>query len=73
MRDGRAGNLMDYEAASRFPEVTLFHAGDEHLRLRSEFGAVLGQIEICGPSYEDIHARAQSIRRALLPFPHSRS
>ena len=64
--DDLAGNLLDYEAAATMPELSVFRRAEEQVRVVSEFGAVLGQIEIAGDSYEEIHDRAEEMRRKLL-------
>jgi hypothetical protein len=64
--DDLAGNLLDYDAAAAMPEFSAFRRPDERVRPMSEFGVVLGQIEIVGQSYEEIHERAEGMRRKLL-------
>ena len=64
--DDLAGNLLDYDAAKANPEFSAFRRSDERVRPVSEFGVVLGQIEIAGDSYAEIHARAEGMRRRLL-------
>jgi hypothetical protein len=64
--DDLAGNLLDYEAAKLIPEFSAFRRVDERVRPVSEFGVVLGQIEIAGDSYAEIHARAEEMRWMLL-------
>jgi hypothetical protein len=64
--DDLAGNLLDYETATLIPEFCAFRRPDERVRPVSEFGVVLGQIEIAGESYAEIHARAEEMRRRLL-------
>jgi hypothetical protein len=64
--DDLAGNLLDYEAAATMPEFSSFRRAEERVRPVSEFGVVLGQIEIAGDSYGEIHARAEEMRRKLL-------
>lgn len=64
--DDLAGNLLDYEAAAAMPEFSAFRRAEERVRPVSEFGVVLGQIEIAGDSYGEIHARAEEMRRKLL-------
>ena len=64
--EAKAAELLDFEAAVRFPELTLFHDPDDPVRAASEFGSVLGQIELSGGSYEEIHARAERIRAKVL-------
>jgi hypothetical protein len=64
--DDLAGNLLDYGAAKLIPEFSAFRGADERVRPVSEFGVVLGQIELAGDSYDEIHARAEEMRRRLL-------
>jgi hypothetical protein len=64
--DDLAGNLLDYDAAKLIPELSAFRRADERVRPVSEFGVVLGQIEIAGDSYAEIHARAEEMRRKLM-------
>ena len=61
-----AGNLLDYEVAKDIPEFSVFRRADERVRPVSEFGVVLGQIEIGGTSYSEIEDRAGEMRRRLL-------
>ncbi|MEA2489319.1 MAG: hypothetical protein QOH21_1111 [Acidobacteriota bacterium] len=61
-----AGNLADYSVAETIPELSLFRADDEYVKPMSEFGVVLGQLEIAGDSYDEIHARAEEVRRRVL-------
>ncbi len=61
-----AGNLLDYEVAATIPEFSPFRAATERVRPVSEFGVVLGQIEIAGTSYGEIRERAEGMRRRLL-------
>jgi hypothetical protein len=64
--DDLAGNLLDYEAAATMPEFSAFRRAEERVRPLSEFGVVLGQFEIVGDSYGEIHQRAAAMRRKLL-------
>ena len=64
--DDLAGNLLDYDAARAIPEFSAFRIASERVRPVSEFGVVLGQIEIAGDSYADIQTRAEGMRRTLL-------
>ncbi|MEA2339443.1 MAG: hypothetical protein QOE82_3450, partial [Thermoanaerobaculia bacterium] len=64
--DDLAGNLLDYEAAATMPEFSAFRRRDERVRPVSEFGVVLGQIEIAAHSYDEIHERAETMRRKLM-------
>jgi hypothetical protein len=64
--DDLASNLLDYEVAATIPEFSAFRRADERVRPVSEFGVVLGQIEIAGDSYAEIHERAEGMRRKLL-------
>jgi len=61
-----ASKLLDYEAAATMPEFSAFRFAEERVRPISEFGVVLGQIEIVGDSYDEIHERAEAMRRKLL-------
>jgi hypothetical protein len=63
--DDLAGNLLDYEVAATMPEFSPFRGAGERVRPVSEFGVVLGQIEIAGDSYGEIHAVAEGMRRKL--------
>jgi hypothetical protein len=64
--DALAGNLLDYAAAAAMPEFSAFRRAEERVRPVSEFGVVLGQIEIAGDSYDAIHRRAEEMRRTLM-------
>ncbi|MEA2326438.1 MAG: hypothetical protein QOE68_1397 [Thermoanaerobaculia bacterium] len=64
--DDVAGNLLDYDAAAAMPEFSAFRRADERVRPVSEFGVVLGQIEIAGDSYAAIHEQAEEMRRRLM-------
>ena len=64
--DDLAGNLLDYDVAAAMPEFSAFRRAEERVRPVSEFGVVLGQIEIVGDSYGEIHAVADGMRRKLL-------
>ncbi|HEV7427742.1 MAG TPA: hypothetical protein VGQ46_15375 [Thermoanaerobaculia bacterium] len=64
--DDLARNLLDYNAAASMPEVSVFRKPDERVRPVSEFGVVLGQIEIAGDSYAAIHQRAEEMQRRLM-------
>jgi len=64
--EDHAGNLADYTVAETIPELSLFRADDEYVKPMSEFGVVLGQLEIVGDSYGEIHARAEDVRRRVL-------
>jgi hypothetical protein len=64
--DDLARNLLDYEAAAAMPEFSAFRSADERVRPVSEFGVVLGQIEIASECYEAIHERAEEMRRRLM-------
>jgi len=45
----------------------IYHEPETVIRPTSEFGAVLGQIELSGDSYEAIHQKAEEIRRRVAP------
>lgn len=64
--DDLAGNLLDYDAAKAISEFSAFRGAEERVCPVSEFGVVLGQIEIAGDTYDEIHARAEGMRRRLL-------
>ena len=64
--DDLAGNLLDYDAAAAMPEFSAFRKADERVRPVSEFGVVLGQIEIVGDYYDAVHERAEELRRRLM-------
>ena len=64
--DDHAGNLADYAVAAEIDGLSLFRGEHERVRPMSEFGVVLGQLEIAGSSYEEIHARAEDVRRRVL-------
>ncbi|HEX7680997.1 MAG TPA: hypothetical protein VF713_22865, partial [Thermoanaerobaculia bacterium] len=64
--DDLAGNLLDYDAAAAMPEFSAFRSAEERVRPLSEFGVVLGQVEIVGDSYDEIYERAETMRRKLL-------
>ena len=64
--DAKASELLDFQAASTISELTLWHGPDDSIDAVSEFGSVLGQIELSGGSYAEIHARAETIRRRVL-------
>ena len=64
--DDYAGNLADYAAAAEVEGLSLFRAENDRVRPVSEFGVVLGQVEIAGKTYEEIHARAEAVRRRVL-------
>lgn len=68
---GLAGDLVDFEAASRFPRLRLFRRADEHVEPVSEFGVVLGQMELVGNRYDEIRPEAEYIRRRVLRRPES--
>ena len=63
--NGLAGELVDFEEARRIPELAIYHDRNDLIRPASEFGAVLGQIELSGSSYEAIHQKAEEIRRRV--------
>jgi len=61
-----AGNLLDYDAAAAIPEFSAFRQASDLVRPVSEFGIVLGQIELVGDSYDEIHSQASAMRQRLL-------
>jgi len=65
--EGRAADLVDFAEAAKFPELGIYHEPETVIRPTSEFGAVLGQIELSGDSYEAIHQKAEEIRRRVAP------
>ena len=65
-QEAKAAELLDFEAAATIAELVLFHDPGHSIRPVSEFGSVLGQIELVGGSYEEIHARAEEIRKQVL-------
>lgn len=64
--DDFAGNLVDHAAAGEVEGLKLFRREDERVRPVSEFGVVLGQLELAGATYDEIHARAEDVRRRIL-------
>lgn len=65
--EGKTRELVDLEAAAQIPELAVYHEPDEVIRPASEFGAVVGQIELSGWTYEAIHQKAEEIRRRVAP------
>jgi hypothetical protein len=63
--EGRAADLVDFAEAAKFPELGIYHEPETVIRPTSEFGAVLGQIELSGDSYEAIHQKAEEIRHRV--------
>lgn len=68
-RSGRAGDAVDFTAAATFPCLRLFRRPDEHVTPVSEFGVVLGQLELVGATYEEIRAQADLVRGRVLRQP----
>ncbi len=64
-----AENLLDHEQARTIPGMTIYFEPGSQVRQMSEFGIVLGQIDLFGDSYEEIHAQAEAMRRRLLKRP----
>ncbi len=64
--EASAAELIDFKAAAAIPELVLFHEPGDSIRAVSEFGSVLGQIELEGDLYEELHARAEAIRKQVL-------
>jgi hypothetical protein len=69
--EDRVENLVDLAALPAAPAFCLFRDPDEVVRPVSEFGTVLGQIELFGESYEEIRAEAERLRRRLLRRPEA--
>ena len=63
--EGKTRELIDLRAAEQIPEVAIYHDPEDVIRPASEFGAVVGQIELSGMSYEAIHQKANEIRRRV--------
>lgn len=63
---GRAGDLVDYEASAAVAGLKLFRPRGAFVAPTSEFGVVLGQFEVAGSSYDEIHAEAETVRRRVL-------
>ena len=64
-----AQNLFDFTRASEIDGLTLYIEPGQEIRPVSEFGVVLAQIDLFGPSYEAIHVEADALRRQLLKQP----
>ena len=64
-----AENLFDFRRAQEVGELTIYVEPGQEIRPVSEFGVVLAQIDLFGPSYEAIHAEAEALRRRLLKQP----
>ena len=64
-----AENLLDHERARAVPGITIYFEPGSQVRQMSEFGIVLAQVDLFGDSYEEIHARAEGLRRRLLKRP----
>jgi hypothetical protein len=63
--EGRTEDLVDFGEAAKFPELGIYHDPETVIRPTSEFGAVLGQIELSGDGYDAIHQKAEEIRRRV--------
>jgi hypothetical protein len=66
-----AEHLFDFEQARTIPQLTLYVSPRDRVKQVSEFGTVLAQIDLFGPSYEEIYAEAERLRRLLLKKPES--
>ena len=64
-----AENLFDFRRAQEVGELTIYVEPGQEIRPVSEFGVVLAQIDLFGPSYAAIHAEAEVLRRRLLKQP----
>ena len=64
-----AENLFGFTRAGEIDGLTLYIEPGQEIRPVSEFGVVLAQIDLFGPSYEAIHAEADALRRRLLKQP----
>jgi len=64
-----AENLFDFTQAREVGELTIYVEPGQEIRPVSEFGVVLAQIDLFGPSYAAIHAEAEALRRRLLKQP----
>ena len=64
-----AENLFDFRRAQAVDELTIYVEPGQEIRPVSEFGVVLAQIDLFGPSYAAIHAEAEALRRRLLKQP----
>ena len=64
-----AENLFDFTQAREVGELTTYVEPGQEIRPVSEFGVVLAQIDLFGPSYAAIHAEAEVLRRRLLKQP----
>ena len=69
--EGLAEELLDYEAARQVPGFSPVYKPGDRLRQVSEFGLLLGQVELFGESYEQIREEAEALRRRLLKSPGS--
>lgn len=64
-----AENLFDFTRAQEVSDVTIYVEPGQEIRPVSEFGVVLAQVDLFGPSYAAIHADAEALRRRLLKQP----
>jgi len=67
--EDRADRLLDFARARTIPGLTLYFSEADQVRQMSEFGIVLAQLDLFGPSYEAIHAEAEELRHSLLRQP----
>ena len=64
-----AENLFDFTQAQEVSDLTIYVEPGQEIRPVSEFGVVLAQIDLFGPSYAAIHAEAEVLRRRMLKHP----
>ncbi len=64
-----AENLFDFTRAQEVSDLATYVEPGQEIRPVSEFGVVLAQIDLFGPSYAAIHAEAAALRRRLLKQP----
>ncbi len=64
-----AENLFDFTQAQEVSDLTIYVEPGQEIRPVSEFGVVLAQIDLFGPSYAAIHAEAEVLRRRMLKQP----
>ena len=67
--EDRADQLLDFARARTIPELSLYFSETDQVKQMSEFGIVLAQLDLFGSSYEEIHAKAEQLRRLLLRQP----
>ena len=64
-----AENLFNFAQAQSVSDMTIYVEPGQEIRPVSEFGVVMAQIDLFGPSYEAIRAEAEALRRRLLKQP----